>query len=75
MNSKGSIDIVEIPQNSKNRGTLFLLNTGRSRKTEPLVNLFLEKCKNNDFQDLHYQILHKLEVVSSVFYLIVHWSL
>lgn len=49
VSSEGNIDVVDIPQTSKEKGTLFLLNTGRSRKTEPLVNLFLEKCKNPEF--------------------------
>ena len=34
------------------QGGIFLLNTGRSRKTEPLVNLFLEKCKFHEFAKL-----------------------
>jgi mevalonate kinase len=33
------------------------MNTGRSRKTEPLVNLFLEKCKGQEFNDLCNSIL------------------
>ena len=41
---------VELPRYNEGKGSLFLLNTGRSRKTEPLVNLFLEKCKNEDFR-------------------------
>ncbi|MCP4913015.1 MAG: mevalonate kinase [Oligoflexia bacterium] len=42
---------VELPTFTERKGGLFLLNTGRSRKTEPLVNLFLEKCKNADFEN------------------------
>ncbi|MDC1174817.1 mevalonate kinase [Bacteriovoracaceae bacterium] len=42
---------VELPTFTDRKGGLFLLNTGRSRKTEPLVNLFLEKCKNKDFEN------------------------
>ncbi len=33
-------------------GAIFLLNTKRARRTEPLVNLFLEKCKNEEFSKL-----------------------
>jgi mevalonate kinase len=41
---------INTPQDSDGEGGLFLLNTGRPRKTEPLVNLFLEKLKNKDFK-------------------------
>ena len=34
---------------AEGEGAIFLINTGRPRRTEPLVNLFLEKCKNSDF--------------------------
>jgi len=30
--------------------SLFLLNTKRTRKTEPLVNLFLEMCRNEQYE-------------------------
>ncbi len=41
---------VELPKyNGGGKGGLFLLNTGRPRRTEPLVNLFLEKCRQVDF--------------------------
>lgn len=43
---------VSIPKYENGNGAVFLLNTGRSRKTEPLVNLFLEKRKNKDFESL-----------------------
>lgn len=36
----------------KSKGMIFLLNTCRSRRTEPLVNLFLEKCENPSFNGL-----------------------
>lgn len=42
---------IQIPDFKKGEGAIFLLNTGRSRKTEPLVNLFLEKAKNEDFKN------------------------
>jgi mevalonate kinase len=41
-----------LPEQGPSEGTIFLLNTGRSRKTEPLVNLFLEKCKISEFSKL-----------------------
>lgn len=40
---------VYIPQFKKGKGGIFLINTKRSRKTEPLVNLFLEKCSTKSF--------------------------
>jgi mevalonate kinase len=43
---------VAFKEDPKGEGALFLLNTGRSRKTEPLVNLFLEKCKAEEFSYL-----------------------
>ena len=47
-----SIGKVKIPKfDKKGEGAVFLLNTGRSRKTEPLVNLFLEKCKTPEFNE------------------------
>ena len=40
---------VEVPKYGKGKGGIFLLNTGRPRRTEPLVNLFLEKCRQENF--------------------------
>lgn len=48
-----SRDVIEeaiLPDYSKGKGAMFLLNTGRARKTEPLVNLFLEKLNSKDFK-------------------------
>lgn len=50
-NGQGMIS-VNLEENSHAKGAFFLLNTGRSRKTEPLVNLFLEKCKSEEFSYL-----------------------
>lgn len=50
--SKTQIETVTLPQFDDSGGAIFLLNTGRPRKTEPLVNLFLEKCNNADFLEL-----------------------
>jgi mevalonate kinase len=49
---KGKEDLctVGIPRNKYNKeGAIFLINTGSPGKTEPLVNLFFEKCKNHTF--------------------------
>jgi len=51
--NKSTIGPVNINNAVKNdKGGLFLLNTGRPRRTEPLVNLFLEKCKSSTFNQL-----------------------
>ncbi len=50
--SKTEIEAVQLPQSTTQGGGIFLLNTGRPRKTEPLVNLFLEKMQNPEFADL-----------------------
>jgi mevalonate kinase len=50
--SKTQMELPEVPKFSGKNGAVFLLNTGRPRKTEPLVNLFLEKCKQAEFADL-----------------------
>lgn len=50
--NKNDLGPVTLPKFPKGMGGIFLLNTKRSRKTEPLVNLFLEKTKNSHFNDL-----------------------
>ncbi|MBT7609418.1 MAG: mevalonate kinase [Bacteriovoracaceae bacterium] len=47
--NNGEVSEVKLPHFSPGNGGIFLLNTGRARRTEPLVNLFLEKCKSKDF--------------------------
>ena len=55
--NKNELGPVSIPKFSKGRGGIFLLNTKRSRKTEPLVNLFLEKSRNENFFNLCEDVL------------------
>lgn len=50
--SKNDLGVVSLPKFPKGAGGIFLLNTKRSRKTEPLVNLFLEKLSNDKFSRL-----------------------
>ncbi len=51
--SREDISIVGIPGAEDNRqGGIFLLNTGTPGKTEPLVNLFMEKCEDQGFKQL-----------------------
>ena len=47
-----SLKKVTIPEYGQGRQGIFLLDTGRARKTEPLVNLFLEKLKNQVFESM-----------------------
>ena len=51
INEKREIQTVELPHFDNDKGGLFLLNTGRPRRTEPLVNLFLEKCNVLSFEN------------------------
>jgi mevalonate kinase len=55
--SKSDLGPVYIPKFKKGNGAIFLVNTKRSRKTEPLVNLFLEKCSNESFNQLCEDVL------------------
>lgn len=52
IHSKSDLGAVRLPEFKTGKGGIFLLNTKRSRKTEPLVNLFLEKISNQSFNDL-----------------------
>ncbi len=55
--NKNEVGPVSIPKFSKGSGGIFLLNTKRSRKTEPLVNLFLEKSRNELYFNLCEDVL------------------
>lgn len=49
--SKTNIDTVDVPaDNATGRGAIFLIDTGRPGRTQPLVQYFLEKCKEKDFR-------------------------
>jgi mevalonate kinase len=49
--SREDISVVGIPGDEHNReGGIFLVNTGTPGKTEPLVNLFMEKCEDLGFR-------------------------
>jgi mevalonate kinase len=48
--SKTEIETVGIPRNKiDGDSAIFLVNTGKPGKTEPVVNLFLEKCKDPNY--------------------------
>ncbi len=57
LKGKDDIGFVNLPKYQEGKGAIFLLNTGRARRTEPLVNLFLEKCTNEEFMQLCSEIL------------------
>ena len=44
-------ELINIPSPQNNKTEIFLLNTAR-RRTEPLVNLFVEKCKSEIFMNM-----------------------
>lgn len=48
---------------------LFLLNTGRARRTEPLVNLFMEKCSSKDFAYLCDRVLSPISDACIKYYI------
>lgn len=48
--SKEDIDPVGLPgMDANGKGAIFLINTGQPGETQPMVNLFLEKCKEEGF--------------------------
>lgn len=54
---KDGVTQVNLPNYESGEGAIFLLNTGRPRRTEPLVNLFLEKCNGREFDKLCNDVL------------------
>ncbi len=47
--SKTNLDTVELPEEKPGQGAIFLIDTGRPGRTQPLVQYFLEKCQEKDF--------------------------
>lgn len=54
---KDTMGPTSFPKFKKGEGALFIINTARPRKTEPLVNLFLEKCHQQEFNHLLNNVL------------------
>lgn len=50
--SKSEIDPVGIPDMISGKGAVFLLDSGTPGETEPMVNIFMEKCKNEGFRTM-----------------------
>jgi len=50
--SKTELDTIGLPEQGESKGAIFLLNTGVVGKTQPLVNHFLERCKEEGFRKM-----------------------
>ena len=50
--SKNEIGTVGIPDSIQGKGAIFLLNTGQVGNTQPLVQHFLERCKEEGFRNM-----------------------
>ena len=50
--SKTELGTVGIPSSNKGKGAVFLLNTGEVGNTQPLVQHFLERCKEDGFRKM-----------------------
>jgi mevalonate kinase len=50
--SKNELGTVGIPNSNQGKGAVFLLNTGEVGNTQPLVQHFLEKCKEEGFRNM-----------------------
>ena len=50
--SKTDLGTVGIPESNKGMGAVFLLNTGEVGNTQPLVQHFLERCKEEGFRKM-----------------------
>ncbi len=50
--SKDEVGAVGLPEYKTGNGAIFLLNTGMTGKTAPLVQHFLERCKEEGFRNM-----------------------
>jgi mevalonate kinase len=58
LKSRDNLEVCTLPEYNSGEGAIFLVNTERARRTEPLVSIFLEKCKNPEFDRVcHMQLL------------------
>lgn len=48
--SKDELGTVNIPEPGEGKGAIFLLNSGQPGETQPMVNIFMEKMKNEGFR-------------------------
>ena len=50
--SKQELGTVGLPKSSQGKGAIFLMNTGQTGETQPLVQHFLERCKEEGFRKM-----------------------
>jgi len=50
--SKDELNAVGIPEQGTSKGAIFLLNTGTPGETQPMVNIFLDKLKEEGFRTM-----------------------
>lgn len=50
--SKTELDPVGMPASGEGKGAIFLLNSGMPGKTQPMVNIFMEKLKQDGFRNM-----------------------
>ncbi len=50
--SKDELNAVGIPAQGTSKGAIFLLNTGNPGETQPMVNIFLDKLKEEGFRTM-----------------------
>lgn len=48
--SKGSVDKVSIPKEELGKGAIFLIDSGMTGETGPMIQIFFEKLKNEGFR-------------------------
>lgn len=48
--SKDELGTVRIPSMEEGKGAIFLVNSGQPGETQPMVNIFMEKMKNEGFR-------------------------
>lgn len=48
--SKDDLGTVELPQFTEGKGAVFLINSGQPGETQPMVNIFMEKLKEDGFR-------------------------
>jgi len=49
---KNDLNAIGIPEQGDGKGGIFLLNTGNPGETEPMVNIFLDKLKEQGFRSM-----------------------
>ncbi len=50
--SKDDLGTVQIPESTLGKGAIFLLNSGQPGETQPMVNIFMEKLKEEGFRNM-----------------------